>query len=892
MITLLGTFFAVLLSHLLLNGSRMDQGLAVTVIAPATLGLSMGLGLLLRGQVHVLAYGLALTLLVPLRGPLVESMGALIPGDSAAFLTTLVSLAPVGFVAGRMLSTLTRGSSLALAAGWALGELAVMSGALSVLVGFWSGLLFAVAFAFLAKRMPEPDASEKEGTPWEAMPFGFALGIAWLILRRVAPGYSTPPAHAGSEVLLALLLPALVVAWPASVLATGALGRRLLRAVGFLAIGFALWKLAGSLELYKFSSKYVAVQLEIRQMAARWGGPVTEWRSWLLVYCGLPAASFGLVLGCLGKRACAPFVLGLGLAVAAESWILTETAEGPQQLLIGAAGVAALAALSGWRRVALIAVPAGLGAAALIPPSSVATYEGIRRVGELGVESWHRQQAADVEVFSSGGPDVSAQQARRIYTTTFSDREPLGEVLELRGESWAQGHDHAVDTDPLPSPLLPSLDDEDGDADLNPEELKRYFGVRFAGVAAHPGHNPMGPEGSLGRLHRLLGVPGRSFVTGVGAEFVAADLLDAGLSTSMETSSALPLGLRNQRVVFAMINSQGLGLDVADDPLAALRNALTESYSMVVMAPERAEWPGAGIVSTEGSLERAAQLLAPGGRCLLWLDTASMDAASLRSRLAAFGRVFGERSAAFLEMKELVAPHVLLLGWIDDEGQPRAQELLERLPMPDETGLRTRLWGLEDLGAMLLLDGEGMTQLAASTSAHSRAAPRWPSSFTGRGWEAVLGVVDGSRNLARVIAGSDAPPRDLSIVAEGLAAHGRYVYDLDPLGNAMLVEVLDDVDWAAFDRELALYARAAESDPENPLLHQALAALLGPLARSGDATRFAEAFQTVHAEQMQSWRLAALEAHVRRAGLQTVEAEAALERARQWAPWAETEHGH
>jgi hypothetical protein len=682
------------------------------------------------------------------------------------------------------------------------------------------------------------------------------------------------------------------VAWPASVLATGALGKRLLRAVGFMAIGFALWKMAGSLDLYKFSSKYVTAQLEIRQMAARWGGPVTEWRSWLLVYCGLPAASFGLVLGCLGKRACAPFVLGLGLAVAAEGWILTKTAGGPQQLLIAAAGVAALASLSGWRRMALIVVPVGLGAAALIPPSGVATYQGIRRVGELGVESWQRQLAADVEVFSSGGPDVSAQQARRIYFTTFSDREPLGEVLELRGESWAAGHDHGSEPDTPPTPLLPPIDD--GDADLNPVELKRYFGVRFAGVPAHPGHDPMGAEGSLGRLHRLLGVPGRSFVTGVGAEFVSADLLDAGLATSTDTSSALPLGQRNQRVVFAMIGSSGVGLDVDDDPLAAFRTALTGSYSMVVMAPERAEWPGAGIVSTEESLARAAQLLAAGGRCLLWLDTSSMDVATLRSRLAAFGAVFGERSAAFLEMRELVAPHVLLLGWIDDEGQPRAEELLERLPMPDETGLRTRLRGLDDLGAMLLLDGEGMTQLAASASAHRRSAPRWPSSFTGRGWEAVLGVLGGSRNLDQVVSGSHVTPRDLEDVVEGLAAHGRYAYELGPLGNAMLVEVVDDVDWKAFDRELACYARAAERDPENPLLQQALAALLGPLARSGEATRFAEAFQAAHAEHMRSWRLAALEAHVRRAGLQSFEADAALERARQWAlqAEAEAEHGH
>jgi hypothetical protein len=894
-ISAIAVALAVVLSHLLLDGSRMDQGLQVTVTAPATLAIAIGLGLLSRARLHILTYGSALALLVPLRGPLYELVDTAIPGGSAAWLAVVVSLAPAGLVLGRILSTLTQGSGPGTAAGWVLGELAVMAGVVSFLPGIATGLLMATAFAGLAEagrdqRLHRDGGTTQDGSAaWEGAPFGFAVGMTWLTLRRVVPGYSTPPLHVGSEVALALLLPGVLVAWPASVLASGSAARRVLRMAGFLAVGYALWKLSGSLNLYRFSGSYVSVNTEIRQTAVRWGAPVTEWRGWLMVYCALPAAAFGVVLGCLSKAARAPSLLGLGVALAAESWVLQEPAYGPQQLLIAAAGVATLAALSGWRRLALIVVPAGVGAAAWIPMQDLATYEDIRRIGEPRVESSDRQLAADVALYSSGPSAISALQARRNYGTTFTDREPLGEVLELLGEPWSSSHDHGAEAEPLPIPLAFPLDDDEEGGQL---EQATHYGLRFAGVAAHAGHDPMGAEGSLGRLNRLFGVPGRCLATGIGVEFVGGDLLDSGIATSVDASSAMPMGLRSQQVLFSLTGSVGFGLNVSRDPLHEARVALAGSYSMVVIAPERTEWPGAGVVSTEESLARYAELLAPGGRCLLWLDTDSLDVRSLRSRIASFGAVFGERSAAFLEMRELAAPYLLLLGWIDAAGQPRADELLARIPGPDVTGLRTRLWGLDDLGAMLLLDGAGIADVASSAARHRRSTPRPPSSFRETGWVAVSGLLGGARDLDSLVPGSAVRGHDLDDVVAGLAVHSLYDYDLGPLGGAMLIEVVDDVDWDAFDREAAHYVRASESDSENPLLQHALAGLLGPLARAGDATRFAEVFEATDAAGMRSWRLAALEAHVRRAGLQELEADEALERAARWAPWATAHHDH
>lgn len=895
MISFLAVGLAVILSHVLLDGSRLDQGLQVTVMAPATLAIAVGLGLLVRARGSLLVWCAALAVLVPLRGLLVGWAEAVSPGESSPLLASILSLGPVGFVLGRVLCDVTRSRGLPLAAGWVAGELAVVAGVVSYLPALLAGLVAGAALAGLGRARSKPsDAGEDEAPhatarrAWEALPFGFALGVVWIVLRRVVPGYSTPPVHSGSEVALALLVPAILVGWPASVLASGSAGRRVLRAVGFLAIGYAVWKLAGSLDLNSFSSNYVAVQTEIRQTASRWGAPVTEWRGWLLMYCGLPAAGFGVLMGCLGRSARAPFVLGLGVALASESWLIEHPSYGPQELLVAAAGVAAVAALSGWNRWALWLAPAGLAAAAFIPEDQLAGYERIRRLGEPAVESQGRQLPADVLVYSSGGPDITALQARRTYWTTFTDRVPLGEVLELRGEPWAAEHSHGTESEePLPIPLIAPLDDDEPT-----DEMQRHFGIRFAGVPAHPGHDPMGAEGTLGRLLRLFGVPGRVFVTGIGAEFVGADLLDADIATAVDVSSPLPMGLRNQRVLFAQIGSAGLGLQVGDDPLREVEVAVDGSYSMVVIAPERAEWPGSGIVSTEDFLTRAAELLEPGGRCLLWLDTASLDARALRARIASFGRAFGDDCAAFLEMRELTPPLVLLLGWVDGSGKPQAGELQARLPGPDETGLRTRMWGLEDLGAMLILDGEAIAGLADSAAAHRRSAPRPPSGLTATGWGAIQGLLGGTRHLEAVVAGGPATAHELDEVVAGLAVHGAYDYDLGPLGGAMLVEVVDDVDWDAFDREVACYMRAAEADPENPLVQQALAGLLGPLARFGDATRFAEVFEATGAGAMKSWRLAALEAHVRRAGLQEREADEALERARRWAPWAEAHHDH
>ncbi len=909
MISVMAVSLAVLLGHWLLDGARLELGLAVATTAPALFVSAVGLGLLARVRLHFLAYGLLLAVLIVVRGLLAELGAACSSGDAAPHVAAAFSLVPLGFVLGRVLSPLTQGGGLCLCLGWVLGEFAVLAGAVAYLPGLPTGLLFAAAFAGLAelgrgRREHRDDGADRPvGLGWEALPFGFAMGVAWLSLQRVVPAYVTPPLHAGSEVVLSLALPALLVAWPAKVLSDGKVARRVVRGVGFLALGYALWKLAGSLGLYQLSRPYLAVHTEIRQTAVRWGAPVTEWRGWLLVFAGLPAAGLGVVLGTLGKFARAPFVLGLALAFASASWLHWEAALGPQQLIVAAAGVAAVAAVGAWNRWALVLVPAGVMAVALFPIDQRATFETVRRIGEPGVESWSRDVLADVLVFSSGGPEIAALQSRRAYGTTFTDRESLGEVKELLGEPWSKGHEHSLEVEPAAQsdvpPLLARPTEFDDSADADMEAMTDWkYGLRFAGVPAHAGHDPLGPEGSLGRLQRLFARPGPCFIAGVGAELPAADLLDAGLALPAICASPLPMGLRNQRVLFAQSGSKGFGLEVRPQVLRAASVALDGSHSTVVIAPEQSGWPGAGMVFTQESMRRWRALLAPGGRCLAWLDTGSLDARSLAARVAAFGAAFGTQSAAFLEMRGLDAPFLLLLGWADAAGQPDADELLARLPGADRTGRRTRLRSMNDLAAMLILDGEGVRSVTGSSSAHSRSTPRDPGAFSGRGWSAVHALAEHSRQLHTVVTGLRAgevnvPGPDAESfkaattqLLKGLRLHSRYTYELSALSGAMLIEVVDDVEWEAFEREVEAYVQAADRAPEHPLLQYALAELLAPLAAVGDSTRFAGVFQAVGAERMQSWRLAALEAHVRREGLQDVEADAALERARLLADWA------
>ncbi len=884
MIGLVATAIAVVLVHGLLASAVLQAGLGVGVAAPAVFAVATGLGLLGRPRLHVLAYASALAVLHALRGPVAELVAAGISGETGTTIAAAVSLAPVGFVLGRLLGPLATGGPVVLALGACVGSLAVLAGVVSWLPGAFTGLAAAGAFAGLSElgreRRHHRDAgADAEHPGWEGVPFGFALGVAWLTLRRVVPGYVTPPPHAGEEVFLALLLPALVVAWPAAVLASSEGTGRVVRAVGLLAVGYGLWRLAGSLTLYQHSMPYVSTNTSLRQLAARWGPPVTEWRAWLVVFSGLPAACLGVALGALRPTARGPLLLGLGAAFLSQAWILRESSLGPQQLLVAAAGVAAVGALVAWSRWAVLAVPVGVAAVLLFPEDTRSAYDAVRRVGEPAVESAERRLPADIAVFSSFGPDTAAVQARRVYGTTFTHRLPLGEARVLAGEPWAEHHGHAHDDEPAPPPLLA---DPSGDADLLEPEV-RHYGVRVAGVPAHPGHDPLGAEGSVGRLQRLFARRGRAFVTGVGAELVAAELVDAGLAEGVDVSSPMPFGDRPQRVLLALVESAGMSLPVRDDPLRVIGAGTPASYATVVVAPEDSGWPGAGIVSAEESLAGLAALVAPGGRCLAWLETASLDARALAARVAAFGAVFGERSAAFVEPRGLDAPLVLLVGWVDDSGRPTAAELEASLPTSDATGRRTRLAALSDLGALLVLDGAGVAEVASSSARLTRATPRPPAAFTSRGWAAVGALLGRSRALDTVVAGGPRTAHELTAIVEGLALHDTYAFGAANLSSSMLVEIVDDVDWAAFDREVAAYARAAASDRQNPLLHHALASLLSPIAGVGDATRFVEVFEATDAASMESWRLAALEAHVRRTGLQEAEADAALARARRLA---------
>ena len=117
--------------------------------------------------------------------------------------------------------------------------------------------------------------------------------------------------------------------------------------------------------------------------------------------------------------------------------------------------------------------------------------------------------------------------------------------------------------------------------------------------------------------------------------------------------------------------------------------------------------------------------------------------------------------------------------------------------------------------------------------------------------------------------------------------HGRYKVAWTENKIYLLVEIVDDVEWEFFEQELQHYAAAAREDTDDPLLHLALASLLGPLAVTKDVGRFAEGFQATGAEAMDSWRLAVLQATMLRVSLQEDAADQALARARDLADWTE-----
>jgi len=859
---------AVILVHLLLAGSEVDLGPLLAPASTALLLLGVGFGLLSRSRIPFLSDTVALALLVPLRGPLCDLVFALGPGGvPTAAVAGALSLVPVGFFLGRRVAGLMCGGLSMPLLGVVLGELLVMCGAAGWATAWVAGPLAAMGLALLADWTgEEEDAPDVERPAIHALFVGAAMGLLVPALARYVPAYVEPSSHAGQDVILALLVPALLVAWPASIL----VGRgRALRWMGLLAgvLLFAaiLHTATRSLGLYQNVMAHVSLTRQFRGYGSVYAPFVTEWGVWLASFSGLAAAGLGLAFGGLRARSAGWLVSGVALGVASQYWVVHDPVRGPFVLVLVAAaaafasGLLAVLPRAGWVGVFI------LGTAFPVLPTEGPGFDEVRRPGEFGVDAFRRTLAGDMTMFITPGPESNAVEGREAYRLTFTDREPLFSLDEAGGFVSAlveASHDHA------------GLEEEG-----EPQAPAQYYGVRFGGYGVHEGHAPIGAEGSLGRLTRLLAVPGRAFVTGFGAELLAADLYDAGLSEEMSVSSPAPFGRQFTLLLLDHLRSSGWLATAVGDPMLAVRGAEAGGFETVVLSPTRDVWPGGRALASREHFARLARLLAPGGRCLVWLDTEGVPERALRSRVAAFAQVFGESSAAFVEPRELDAPFVLLVGWRDDEGRPDRAKLSARLPWPDETGLRTRLTDSDDLGALLLRDGEGMARAADEWPVASRSRPVGARLAGAGSWAAVRAVWHPRSRLAGVIEGASEQPHEVTELMAGLATHTRYGYQLEGL-NETLLEIKRDVDWALHDEEVEHYVRAAERDRDDPLLHLALAALLEPLAKVGDFGRFAEAYLSTGAHEMQSWRLALLESWVQRESLEQEAAELALRRAR------------
>ncbi|MHC4844920.1 MAG: hypothetical protein ACYTCU_02035 [Planctomycetota bacterium] len=865
---ILAVAVAVILVHLLLAGSEVDLG---PIFAPASAALllaGLGFGLLARSRIPFLSDTVALALLVPLRGPLCDLVFLVGPnGVPTAAVAAALSLVPVGFFLGRRVSGLMRGGFTGPLLGVVLGEALVVVGAAGWMTAWIAGPVAAMVLALLAEWTGEERGeSEPERAAVHALPVGVALGLLAPAFARLVPAYVEPSAHVGADVRWALLLPALLVAWPASVLAGRGRGARWLGLFAGLLLAAAIVHTSKSLGLYQNAMAHVGLARSFRGYASQYAPYVTEWGAWLLSFAGLVAAGLGLTLGALRARSVGWLVMGAALGAGAQYWVLRDPVLGPFELVLAAAGAAAVSApLALLPRLGWLGLPLAVVPFVLVPILDRPGFDEVRRPGEFGVDAFHRTLGGDITVFMTPGLDSNAVEGREAARLTFTDREPLfsldehGDFVSTMVE---EHHDHF------------GAEDEP-----EPEAPETFYGMRFGGAGVHAGHTPTGAEGSLGRLTRFLAVPGSAFVTGFGAELLAADLYDAGLSEEMTVSSPAPFGRQFTLLLLDRLGSSGWNATQVGDPVLAARGAEPGAYATVVVSPTRDAWPGGRALSSREHVGRLARLLAPGGRCLLWLDTQGMSVRALRSRIAAFARVFGEDSAAFVEPRELDAPFALLVGWRDAGGRPRRDALSARLPWPDETGLRTRLTGVEDLGAILLRDGEGMLRAADEWPVAGRSRPVGSHLSSLGGWAAVRAAWHPRSRLAGVIEGTSEREHDVEALMAGLATHARYTYRLEGL-NETLLEIKHDVDWALYDEEVEQYVLAAARDPDDPLLHLVLAALLEPLAKVGDFGRFAHAFTSTGAADMKSWRLALLESWVQRESLEEQAAEAALQRAR------------
>jgi len=889
----------VVLFHRLLAGAEVDLGVLAAPGCAAVLLFAAGAGLLTRGKRPYLSDGVAFALLLPLQGPLTDGVLGVLPGGAAATtLAALVSLGPAGFVLGRQLRPCGEAGVPALVLGVALGELLVSCGAAGWLPAWLAGAAAAALLAALAETAPSRDGHASDPPPFvEGLPallLGAALGLLLCVLPRVAAAYATPTVRWTQDSALVLLLPAALVAWPAAVLAGEGRGRRWIGLLGGLALAWAAVQTLQHLALHENSMAQVFLSRKLHDRALRvaallpagvarafsgHGQHLDAW-AWLVVFSGLPAAATGVALGARRGADLGWFVLGAGLAAATPCALLLQP-EGAPALLLLLAGALALVsapvALLGMR--GLLLLPLGvlplldLTGADPLAWRPLPGLQEVRRPGEYGLDASARTLPADVALSLASGRDIGAPEAERARDEAFTrrvaaftlqpDGTPRANFEPEEHHAFGVEHEEAA---PAEEPAAP--------------EYSR--GLRVAGVPQHARHPPTGPEGSVGRLTRLLARPGPAFVTGLGAELLAADLHDAGLADAIEVSSPVPLGRPLLSVLLEDLGLSGWQAGRVDEPAAAARAARAGGCASVLVAPAHGDLPGVAALLAEEHLARLAALLAPGGRCLVWLDTSFASEAALEARLAAFGAVFGARSAAFVEPRELDAPFVLLVGWRDETGAPSADELRARLPLPDGSGRRVRLSAPEDLSALLVRDGPGLQRLAGEGVPLSRARPRQGHGFADGGWSALAPLCEGGARLSLVVAGAADGPVPTPDLLAGLSLHASYEYE--PLGlNSMLLEIKPDIEWARWDAEVACYERAARAQPGSPLLAHALAALLEPLAMVGDYGRFAQAFTRCGGAELPSWRLALQEWWVQKGSLEAEAAERAAERARRLA---------
>ncbi|MGQ0552369.1 MAG: hypothetical protein ACT4PU_04040 [Planctomycetota bacterium] len=861
---------ATVLVRQVLVGSAVDLGPTAMPLAMALLLAAIGLGLTARARVPYLSDGVALALLVPLRGPLCDGVHWMLPGEAAVLVGSLLSLVPLGFVLGRQLSLWTFGAPLQAALGVCVGVLLIRLGAAGAVPAWLAGGVVAISLATLGElrrdRRVLVERVQGEPLAFAALPVGFALGALILVLRRVVPGYAEPSPHATGDVLLVLLGLAILVAWPTGVLTRSKVAQRIVLSVGGAILAGAMLLTLILLGLYRDAIEQVELTRVFRIASVRYDGLISEWALWLGSMTAAGSAALGLVFGALGARSLGLLVLGAGFAVGGEllCWKLDPSLAPDALLRAGAVAalVSAVTAFAGKR--ALLLLPLAAFPVLMPLPRERISFEEVRRPGEFAVEAVARNLAADVTLFSTPGREAPSAEGRLAWKRVMTPTRPLFHVDgfgRLMGPS-ADRHLHV-----------------DGDEAVAQEEA--FLGLRVGGLPLHAGHPPMGAHGSLGRLTRWFARSGQALCLGPGAELMAADLVDAGLGAGVIVGTEAPLGRDALLLLLDALGSAGWQAAKLADPVSALRAVGAASLDTVLVVPDGGLTDWESPLLTTESLRRARAALRPSGRCLVWVDTQNLDSGALASRLAAFGSVFGANGCALIEPRGTAAPFLLLVGWREPAGRPQLVELAALISSSGSGMDRVFLRSVNDLGALLLADGAGLEALAGEEPSHRRSRPSSASCLSEFGWAAVLGVQQSGARLSRVVEGASDLRALSARTLEGLARHTRYAFEPGALNETVLA-IVPDIDWQQFDGAVEALSAAAKADAADPLLHYALLKVLEPLAAAGEYSRFARAFESCGAREMRDWRLALLESWVQTGSLEPAAAQAALDRAMAW----------